>query len=215
MSHAFQKRAVLLACLSALCLAFGAMPGGAAAAGAAPPEGSGEATPLSPELATLAEPSMAAASEAEQAEAIALPAQGPGSLVREGGAVVVEAHFEAGALARTGALEEAGATVLDASARYQTVALSVAPEDLGALAEVPGLETVEPSYQPVFYGAEEVGSGESGTGATTSVTSNGLCEGGAVTSQAMTQLHVAAARGTFGARGAGQTIGVLSDSFDT
>jgi hypothetical protein len=215
MSHALQKRAVLLACISALGTAMGLLPGAALAAAPPPAERSAEATPLSPELTTLAEPSMAAAPEAEQAEAIALPAEGPGSLVREGGEVVVEAHFEAGAPARTGALEEAGATVLDASARYQTVALSVAPEDLGALAEVPGLETVEPSYQPVFYGAEEAGSAEPGTGATTSVTSNGLCEGGAVTSQAMAQLHVAAARGTFGARGAGQTIGVLSDSFDT
>jgi Subtilase family len=173
-------------------------------------------TPLTPELATLAEPAVAAAPEAAQAEAIALPIEGPGSLVREGGDVVVEAHFEDGALAPTGALEEAGATVLSASARYQTVALAVAPEDLEALAEVPGLEAVAPSLEPVFYGAEEAGAGSGPTtSATTSVVSNGLCEGGSVTSEAMTQLHVAAARGAFGARGAGQTIGVISDSFAT
>ncbi|HXF30667.1 MAG TPA: S8 family serine peptidase [Solirubrobacterales bacterium] len=198
MSIAPKRRAALLVSLLML---LGLAPGSAAAA-------SGEGTPLTPELATLAEPAVAAAPEALQAEAMGLPTEGPGSLVREGGDVVVEAHFDQGALSRTAALEASGATILDASGDYQTVALSVAPEDLGTLAEVPGLEAVEPSLAPVFYGAEE------GAGATTSATSNGLCEGGSVISQAMTQLRVDAARGAFGARGAGQTIGVISDSFN-
>jgi hypothetical protein len=185
-STALRKRAILLVCVPAL---LGVLPGVAAAAEA-------EEAPLMPDLTTL-------------------PAEGPGSVVREGGNVIVEAHFEAGAAAATAALEEAGATVLQTSAQYQTVALAVAPEDLEALAEVPGLEAVEPSLEPVFYGAEEEEAGGVLGGPTTSVTSNGLCEGGAVTSQAMTQLHVAAARGAFGARGAGQTIGVISDSFNT
>jgi hypothetical protein len=216
MSTVLKKRAALLACVPALLgLASGLAPGLAAAADAPPQVAATEETPLTPDLATLAEPAVAAASEAQQAEAMALPVEGPGSLVREGGEVVVEAHFEAGALAGIAALEAAGATVLEASASYQTVALSVAPEDLGALAEVPGLETVAPSFEPVFYGAEEEAGRGAATNATTSTTSNGLCEGGAVISQAMTQLNVAAARGVFGARGAGQTIGVLSDSFNT
>jgi Subtilase family len=214
MSAASNKRAALYACVPVLLGAFfGSAPSSAPAAQDETPL-TEEATPLTPELATLAEPAVAAAPEAVQAEAIALPAEGPGSLIREGGDVVVEAHFEGGAAARTAALEAAGATVLETSARYQTVALAIAPEDLGALAEVPGLEAVAPSLQPVFYGAEEEGSGATPS-ATTSLTSNGLCEGGSVISQAMTQLHVAAARGVFGARGAGQTIGVISDSFNT
>jgi hypothetical protein len=213
MSTVLKKRVALLACVPAL---LGLAPGFAAAAEPLLQGAAAEATPLTPDLATLAEPAVAAAPEARQAEAMALPVEGPGSLVREGGDVVVEAHFEGGVLAWIGALEAAGATVLAASARYQTVALSVAPEDLEALAEVPALESVEPSYEPVFYGAEEEEAGGGAvTGATTSATSNGLCEGGSVISQAMTQLNVAAARGTFGARGAGQTIGVISDSFDT
>ncbi len=205
MSPVLKKQAALLACVP-VCLSLA--PGIAAAA-------ANEETPLTPELATLAEPAVATAPEATQAEAMALPVEGPGSLVREGGEAVVEAHFEKGALARTAALEAAGATVLDASRRYQIVALSVAPEDLEALAEVPGLEAVEPSLEPVFYGAEEGAGPDTTTSATNAATSNGLCEGGSVTSQAMTQLRVAAAREAFGARGAGQTIGVISDSFDT
>jgi hypothetical protein len=198
MSTALKKRAALLACIPTLLgLSFGLTPGIAGAE--TPPQGAAiEETPLTPELATLAEPSVAAASEAAQAEAIALPAAGPGSLVREGGDVVVEAHFEDGAPADTAALEAAGATVLAVSARYQTVALSVAPEDLEAVAAVPGLAAVEPSYEPVFYGVEKAGIGAT-TNVTNSATPNGLCEGGTVISQAMTQLQVAAARGTFGA----------------
>jgi hypothetical protein len=217
MSTALKKRAALLACVPALLgMAFGLLPGVAAAAESPLQGAAAEETPLSPELATLAEPAVAAAPEAAQAEAIALPVEGPGSLVREGGDVVVEAHFEDGALPDTAALEAAGATVLAVSTRYQTVALSVAPEDLEALAEAPGLEVVAPALEPVFYDAEEGGAGSGATtSATTSVTSNGLCEGGSVISQAMTQLNVAAARGVFGARGAGQTIGVISDTFDT
>src|SRR5262249_47570748 len=141
-----------------------------------------------------------------------LPAEGPGSVVREGEDVIVEAHFESGAAAAVAELEAAGATVLEASAQYQTVALAVAPEDLEAVGERPGVEAVEPSLEPVFYGAEEEGGEEAAGGLfgpTTAATSNGLCEGGSVTSQAMTQLRVAAARGVFGARGAGQTIGVV------
>jgi hypothetical protein len=214
MSAALKKRAALFACVPVLLgVVFGSVPGFAAAAQDQTPL-TQEATPLTPELATLAEPAVAAAPEAAQAEAIALPVEGPGSLIREGREVVVEAHFEGGAAAQTEALEAAGATVLETSAQYQTVALSVAPEDLAALAEVPGLEAVAPALQPVFYGAEEAAPGAT-TSATAAATSNGLCEGGSVTSQAMTQLHVAAARGVFGARGAGQTIGVISDSFNT
>jgi Subtilase family len=205
MSPALKTRLALLACAPAL---FGLLPGAAAAADA-PTTGA----PLTPELSTLAEPAVAAAPEAAQAEAISLPAEGPGSLVREGEDVVVEASFEGGAPART-ALEAAGATVLETSARYQTVALAVAPEDLGALAEVPGLTVVKPALEPVFYGTEETGPG-AGTSALSAASPSESCEGGSVTSQAMTQLRVAAARGAFGARGAGQTIGVISDSFDT
>jgi hypothetical protein len=188
---ALKKWAFLLVCVPALLVA---VPGVAAAAEEAPSQAAAtEETPLVPDLTTL-------------------PAEGPGSVVTEGENVVLEAHFEGDAAARTAELEEAGATVLETSVRYQTVAISIAPGDLEALAEVPGLESVEPSLEPVFYGAEEEEAAVPGF--TTSVASNGLCEGGSVVSQAMTQLHVAAARGTFGARGAGQTIGVISDSFN-
>ena len=98
MAIALKKRAALLACVPVLlAVAFGSAPGFAAAA-------TTDETPLTPALATLAETAVAAAPEAAQAEAVALPVEGPGSLIREGGEVVVEAHFEGGALQQLEAL---------------------------------------------------------------------------------------------------------------
>jgi hypothetical protein len=179
-------------------------PGGAAAASGA--EGS-----LAPQLEQLSTPALAEAPPEEQAEAIGLPAEGAGSLSREGERVVVEAHFEGGALARLEALEAAGAKVLVASQRYQTVALSVEPADLEAIAEVPGIDVVEPALRPMVYGAEE---GEAATSATAATSPSTICEGGSVESQAIGQLNVKAAREAFGTRGRGITVGVLSDSFN-
>jgi Subtilase family len=176
-------------------------PNGAAAAAGA--EGS-----LTPELEQLSTPALAEASPEAQAEAIGLPVEGPGSLSREGERVVVEAHFEGGALQRLEALEEAGAKILLASRQYQTVALSVEPAELGAVAEVPGIAVVAASREPVFYAVE-------GAAENAAVNSNGRCEGGSVISRGVTQLNVEGAREAFGARGAEETIGVLSDSFDT
>ncbi|MBS1679548.1 MAG: S8 family serine peptidase [Actinobacteria bacterium] len=174
---------------------------------AAPVAGSAAAEPLSPELARLSRPALGAAPPGVQAKALGLPAEGPGSLIREGGRVVVEAHFETGAQAAVDELEAAGADVLLASGRYQTVAAAIAPADLGALAEVPGLLSVLPARAPIVYA---VG------GATTAASASGSsCEGGSVISEAVGQLNVTGARAAFGARGAGETIGVLSDSFDT
>ena len=175
-------------------------PGGAAAAASA--EGS-----LTPELERLSTPELAEASPEEQAEAIGVPVEGPGSLSREGERVVVEAHFDEGALARREALEEAGAKILLASRDYQTVALSVEPKDLEAIAQVPGIEVVEASRRPMIYAVE----GSTSAGGTPPGT---LCEGGSVISQGVDQLNVPAARAAFGARGRGITVGVLSDSFD-
>jgi hypothetical protein len=190
-------------CAAALGLAL-LLPGVAAAA---------PTSALAPELAMLATPAVAAASAEAQAEAVGLPAEGPGSLSREGERVILEAHFEAGALARLEALKAAGAKILVASGRYQTVALSAEPEDLQAIGAVPGLSIVVPSLRPLVYGAE----GEEGEGEppVPPVPPNPACEGGSVISQGVEQLNVPAAREHFGTLGTGVTVGVLSDSFNS
>jgi hypothetical protein len=130
-----------------------------------------------------------------------LPGEGAGTQLREGDRVIVEAHFEAGAIAALEAVKAGGAKVLNASRLYQTLTLSIAPADLPALAAVPGVAAVTPVLAP-SHAAEE------------GAASPTLCEGGSVISQALGQMNVAGARAAFGARGAGRTIGVISDSLD-
>jgi Subtilase family len=162
---------------------------------------------LSPALATLAEPAVAAKPPAAQNAALSLPRSGAGSLVRVGQSVVVEAHFEVGAIAGIEAVKEAGASVIDASRRYQTLVLAVDPAGLDRLAQVPGIEAVTPSLAPQVAAVSGVG--------TAAVQSNGLCEGGSVITQGLGQLKVDLARAAFGTRGAGETIAVISNSFDS
>jgi hypothetical protein len=198
-SYEFSPRTVAPLLFAAL-LSFGILAPGAASADTG-------TSPLSPQLAELGSPAVVAEAPAEQAEAVGVPAEGPGSLIREGERVVVEASFEGGVLARTEALRAAGAKVLTTSARYQRVALSVLPEDLEAVAAVPGVAAVVPSWAPTVYALE-------GEPTTSTTASPGPCEGGSVITKGLEQLRVATAREAFGARGAGETVGVISDSFD-
>jgi hypothetical protein len=164
-------------------------------------------SPLSPELEALATPAVRSRSLAGQAAALGLPREGAGGMVRDGGRVVVEVRFEGGADAAVEAVKATGAQVLNVSGRYQTLVASVAPGALQALAAVPGVVGVTPSLAPELAAL--------GGPSTAAISSNGLCEGGSVISQGVAQLNVPAARAAFGARGAGETIGVISDSFNS
>src|SRR3954453_18490476 len=63
----------------------------------------------------------------EHPETRSLPAAGPGSPLRVGNRVVAEVRFDHGAFAAADGLRAAGARVLDASRRYQTVTVAVRP----------------------------------------------------------------------------------------
>jgi hypothetical protein len=169
--------------------------------------GAAEAPLLSPVLSTLAEPQVATKSVAGQEKAIDLPESGAGSLIRIGGAPVVEAHFDSGAVAALDAVKKAGARVINASRRFQTLSLKVDPEDLDRLAAVPGVVAITAALRPQVSGVAGAG--------TAAIQSNGLCEGGSVITQGLAQLKVDLARATYGTRGLGETIGVISNSFDS
>ncbi|HEY8502235.1 MAG TPA: hypothetical protein VIL21_06080, partial [Solirubrobacterales bacterium] len=175
----------------ALACAFAALLPATAGAVALGQKGGG---PLSPPLSVLARPSVAAKSPAAQADLLGIADAGPSSLVREGDRIVVTARFAAGAIARLPELRAAGARIVSSSREQQTVTLSVAPEDLTAIAGVVGVRSVWPQRQPIVYASN--------------------CEGGAVVSEGLEQLRVDDARKAFELRGKGLTVGVLSDSFD-
>lgn len=165
----------------------------AGAAGLAPkPKG-----PLSPVLAQLAKPSVVAEGPAVQAKAVGVPDSGPAALLREGKRLVVTARFDRGAIAALPDLRAAGGGIVSTGADQQTVTLAVMPENLDAVAAVPGVKAVWEQREPIVYGVGE-----------------GTCEGGAVVSEGLGQLRVDEAREAFELRGQDQTVGVLSDSYN-
>jgi hypothetical protein len=152
--------------------------------------------PLSPALEELAAPAVAARALAAQSRYLGLPTDGPGSLVRDGGRVLVAARLSRGVGAAVPALREAGARIVSAGGRTRTVTLAVPPPRLPEVAAVSGVRAVWQLRAPVVR------------------TPEGQCEGGAAISEGLAQLQADDARAAFALRGKGQTVGVLSDSFD-
>jgi subtilisin family serine protease len=180
---------VLSLCLALICL----VPAVGAAA-VLPSKGAGK---LSPSLLELARPAVASKPAAAQADRLGVPRSGPGSLVREGGKVLVTTRLAAGTTAALEALREAGAEIVSADRRARTATLAVAPARLRVLAAAPGVRSVWQVREPLVRAPE------------------GPCEGGSVISEGVGQLRVDEAREAFELRGKGITIGVLSDSYDT
>jgi subtilisin family serine protease len=152
--------------------------------------------PLSPDLEELATPAVAAKPLAAQSRLLGLPAAGPGSLLRDGGRVLVAVRLQRDLGTTLPALREAGARIVSEGAQTQTVTVSVSPARLPEVASVPGVGAVWQLPAPVVR------------------TPAGQCEGGAAISEGLAQLRADDAREAFALRGAGQTVGVLSDSFD-
>jgi hypothetical protein len=158
---------------------------------AAAPVGDGT---LSARLAELSKPSVWSQPPSKQAKLLGVAQSGPGSLVRQGGRVLVEVRFDHGAIAGQDELRAAGGRVLTASRRYQAATVAVQPGDLKAVAAKSRVVSVTPIRAPILYAAN--------------------CEGGSVSSEGVTQLRANLAREQFGVAGAGVTVGVLSDSYD-
>ena len=154
-------------------------------------------SPLSPPLEELAQPAVATQPLVVQADRLGLPLDGPGSLVRDGGRVLVIARVPSGVAPAFAELRQAGARIVSAGAQTRTATLAVDPSRLPEVAAVPGVSAVWQVRAPVAF------------------TPAGQCEGGAAISEGLAQLQVDQARAAFELRGKGETVGVLSDSYDS
>jgi len=186
--HRFSHRSTRLVLASLAAVLAGAACVAPAVASAA------QASPLSPRLVVLSSPRVRSLGAAKQARRVGLTPSGAGSLLRHGRRLVVAVRFDEGALARTEALKEAGAQVIDASRRYQTDTVAVLPGRLRTLAAVPGVAGVQEELTPFTEAAS--------------------CPQGSVVTEGDTQLEAKQAREAFGVDGSGVTVGILSDSFD-
>ncbi|HET8862079.1 MAG TPA: hypothetical protein VFM94_02390, partial [Solirubrobacterales bacterium] len=190
-----RRRRMVTCSLAALGLACVAAPAPTMAAGRSR---SGD---LSPRLAELARPSVRSSPLGKQARELDVAARGPGSLLRDGSRVIVEVRFARGALAGIDDLRAAGARIVDASPRYQTITVAAKPAELRALSAVPGVSAATEVLAPIAYAT---GPGPVAAAVTPCF--------GAATSEGDVQLLAARARAEFEVDGSGVTVGILSDS---
>jgi PKD repeat protein len=112
------------------------------------------------------------------------------------------------------ALRGAGAKIITVSARYGMITVAAAPADLGRIAAISGVRSVQPELQPLI--AAPAPAVTPLNSSADPVSTDALaCPWGSVRSEGDTQLHADQARSVFGIDGAGVKVGIISDSFDT
>ena len=182
-----------------------------AGATAAPPTTSavttaahGKSGKLSPRLALLAAGTQFASPRA-QARALSLPEAGLGALSRRAdGSILVEIRTTDTSAAGVASLRARGAHVVNISPAYATVTAAVQPGSLAAVAGVPSVRYVSEVLAPRHSQAPVTRAG--------ALTPNVGCA--PIVSEGDTLMNVAAARTASGVDGTGETVGILSDSFN-
>ena len=150
---------------------------------------------------------------AELAEAVSLSTEGPGSLTFDAEQRIVATVFFESApdealLAAVGSLAEVDAV----SSLFLGATVRVAPANLTALAELPGVVSATPALSP--FTASDLGAGVlSQAGVLQAAETPGGDACGPIPIDADIPLRSAEARERFGADGTGVTVGVISDSF--
>ncbi|HET7049754.1 MAG TPA: PKD domain-containing protein [Solirubrobacteraceae bacterium] len=186
---------------------------GAQAALLKPGAVAGASQKLAPGLQRVATPAVRSASPAAQARQMSLPARGPGSPVRLGSRFVVTARVSSTAPAVVRGLRGAGAQILTVSARYGMITVAVAPADLGRIAALTSVRSVQPELQPLTAAqGRATAAPKSFPEATPAALT---CPWGSVRSEGDAQLDADQARSAFGIDGSGAEVGIISDSFDT
>ncbi len=126
---------------------------------ATPPPSVGKPTgKLSPRLDMLANsPALRAANANEQARALSLPPNGPGSLMRDAqGRILVNIRVADVSSNTLQSLRDAGAAITFVAEAYRQVTAFVAVTDLPAIANLSNVENVEEQLSPATSGGAVV-----------------------------------------------------------
>lgn len=174
------------------------------AGAAAPRTGREPAHRLSPRLATLSAAALRTASSRRQARALSLPRRGPLSLMRDGDGVLVEIETVGGTGRTERSLPSLGVRTVHRSERYRTITALVPIGSLHDVAALPDVDVVTEILAPLLSGSLGA-DGRAGAP---------RCPSGSVVSEGDRQLRAKKARSAFGVDGSGQTVGILSDSFN-
>jgi Subtilase family len=179
-----------------------------------PKDAPGTNAGLSPRLAALAG-AVGEESKTAEADSLSLRAHGAGSLERDGNRLIVTARVESASSQLLDNLRAAGAEIVSVNGDYGTVDVSALPSDLIAIAKVPGVKAVTEALAPMVGRVGPIGSATARL-PTPAATKRPVCNSpqGNNISEGDTQMQAAAARQQFGVDGSGQTVGILSDSFD-
>jgi hypothetical protein len=163
---------------------------------------------LSSRLLALSRDPLKSASESAQAGALSLPNTGAGSLVRHGGGrLVLQVRMSDLSPAAVARLRSHGVDVISTSANYNTVTVDAPPGALSDIANDPDVSYVGEVLAP------RTGADESASVGRAAPTAAAVCA--PTISEADTLMNVAAARAADSVDGSGETVGILSDSFDT
>ncbi len=162
---------------------------------------------LSSRLQMLAGSDLRSASPADQADAVSLLTSGPGSLLRDGGSLVVDVRVSGAVADRVEGVREAGAEIVAVASDYGLIEASIPEGRLPALAAAPGVVSVTEVLTPMSGAVDQPSDADGGSGAINTCATGVVSEGDA-------QLGASAARTQFDVDGTGIKVGVLSDSFD-
>ena len=173
----------------------------------AAPSRPGKPTDMTPRLAAVASPAVATSSAAVQAAAAGLPAEGPGSLLRDPqGRLVVDVTLADGSPTGLASLAGVGAELVATDGGPVLATVVVPATALRALAALPAVAYLAEVPAPMTSAADD-------PGPTDQPLTDATCPTGIVT-EGDVQLGAATARTTYGVDGDGVVVGVLSDSFD-
>src|SRR5436190_15230401 len=167
----------------------------------------GPATAPSGETGGTLSPRVRVLARYPRPSALSLPSSGAGSLVLHGERPVVRIRVPDVSPAAVGRLTARGVHVISTSTDYSTVTADVAPGDLDTLANDPDVTYVSEVLAPRSAPTAQVSPGVA------TVTPRAVCA--PTISEADALMNVAAARAAHAVDGSGETVGVLSDSFDT